>query len=52
MCWSVEGSKSLATVTCFRANGDLKSWTENKSIPFKLIPYPAKDAAPSLAEAA
>jgi hypothetical protein len=52
MSWSVEGSTSLATVTCVRANGNLKSWTENKSIPFKLIPYPAKDAAPPLAEAA
>ncbi|MDR3203982.1 MAG: hypothetical protein LBV23_04455 [Deltaproteobacteria bacterium] len=52
MSWTVEGSTSLATVTCFRANDDLKSLTERKSIPFKLIADPAKDATPPLAKPA
>ncbi|MDR3205064.1 MAG: hypothetical protein LBV23_10055 [Deltaproteobacteria bacterium] len=35
-----------------RATGKFKSWTESKTIPFKLIPLRAETVAPPLAEAA
>jgi uncharacterized protein with FMN-binding domain len=45
MSWSRQGSSSLATITCFRANGELRNWIFNKTIDFKLKPAPLQKAA-------
>jgi hypothetical protein len=42
----------LASSSNLRATGELKGWTENKTIPFKLIPPRAEVVAPQLAKAA